>query len=76
MPFGLRNALATFQRLMDRHFHDHIGKDTLVYLDDLLMLAQTEAELLQSIDRNLQILLKASLKCKPRKCKLFREAIH
>ena len=58
MPFGLTNAPATFQRLMDRLFHDHIGKDTLVYLDDLLMFAQTEAELLQSIDRNLQILEK------------------
>ena len=42
MPFGLCNAPASFQRLMDTLFEGHLGIDTLVYLDDLLMFAETE----------------------------------
>ena len=75
MPFGLTNAPATFQRLMDRLFGEFIGKDTLVYLDDLLMFAETREGLLHALHRNLRILIEAGLKCKPRKCKLFRESI-
>ena len=52
------------------------GKDMLVYLDDLLMFADTVEELLDILERNLHILARAGLKCKPRKCKLFCESIH
>ena len=76
MPFGLCNAPATFQILMEKLFQGHLGNDTLVYLDDLLMFADTEEELLRALDRNLAILSKAGLKCKPRKCQLFRSSLH
>ncbi len=41
MPFGLRNAPATFQRLMDRFKVRLSGLKLLVYLDDLILLSET-----------------------------------
>jgi hypothetical protein len=37
MPFGLKNAPATFVRLMDEIFHDYLDKFLIVYLDDLVV---------------------------------------
>ncbi len=37
MPFGLVNALATFQRLMNDIFRDYLRKFCLVYLDDIII---------------------------------------
>ena len=42
---------------MDTLFADHLGKDTLVYLDDLLMFADTAEELLDILERNLSLAL-------------------
>ena len=72
MPFGLCNAPATFQRLMDSPFETKIGKELLVYLDDILIFAEAPEELLAALERTLQILVKAGLKFKHRKCQLFR----
>ena len=72
MPFGLCNARTTFQRLMDALFSGDISEEILTYLDDLLLFAATPEELLKSLEKTLQILIKAGLKCKPRKCQLFR----
>ena len=40
MPFGLSNAPATFQRLMNKVFVDSIGKFIAIYVDDMLVLNQ------------------------------------
>jgi len=37
MPFGLKNARATYQRLMDHVFHDMIGRNVEVYVDDIVV---------------------------------------
>nr|KYP59334.1 Transposon Ty3-G Gag-Pol polyprotein [Cajanus cajan] len=37
MPFGLRNAGATYQRLMDEIFRHQIGKCMEVYVDDMVI---------------------------------------
>ena len=37
MPFGLRNAGATYQRLVNRMFQEEIGKTMEVYVDDMLI---------------------------------------
>ncbi|RDY02343.1 hypothetical protein CR513_14206, partial [Mucuna pruriens] len=36
MPFGLKNACATYQRLMDKIFKDMMGTDVEVYVDDMV----------------------------------------
>ena len=41
----------------------------------MLLFAKTEAELLVNLERILNKLIGAGLKCKPRKCQLFRDSI-
>ena len=44
MPFGLKNAGATYQRLVNRMFQKQIGTTMEVYIDDMLV-KSTTAEL-------------------------------
>jgi len=37
IPFGLKNVEATYQRLMDKIFHDLLGKTIEVYVDDMVV---------------------------------------
>lgn len=39
MPFGLKNARATYQRLMDKVFIDHLGKHIEIYMDDMVVIS-------------------------------------
>jgi hypothetical protein len=44
MPFGLSNAPATFQNMMNHIFQDSLDLGLIVYLDDILIYAETEEE--------------------------------
>ena len=44
MPFGLKNAGATYQRAMVALFHDMIHHEIEVYVDDMIGRYQTEEE--------------------------------
>ncbi|KAL1218059.1 RNA-directed DNA polymerase-like protein [Cardamine amara subsp. amara] len=37
MPFGLKNAGATYRRLVNKMFHEQLGKSMEVYIDDMLV---------------------------------------
>ena len=37
MPFGLKNAGATYQRLMNKMFHNKIRRNVEVYINDMLV---------------------------------------
>ena len=39
MPFGLKNAGATYQRLMNKMFARQIGRNVEVYVDDMLVIS-------------------------------------
>ncbi|CAG8611019.1 11566_t:CDS:2 [Cetraspora pellucida] len=68
MPFGLANAPATFQRLMDNIFRDIIGKFVVVYLDDLNIFSTTFEEHLSHLKEVFCRLREAELRLKPQKC--------
>ena len=42
MPFGLKNAKATYQRLISHVLQDHIRKNMKVYVDDIIVKSQGE----------------------------------
>jgi len=52
MPFGLRNAASTFQRMMDNIFRD--TKCTFVYIDDILIFSEDEESHLRHIEEVLK----------------------
>ena len=76
MPFGLCNAPATFQRLMEKILGSLIGNGVLVYLDDILIYAETPEQLLDILSEVLKRLAAAGLKCKPSKCSLFTKQVN
>ena len=68
MPFGLCNALATFQRLMDLILAGLQWSNCLVYLDDILIIGKTFQEHLDNLQLVFHRLKEAGLKLKPYKC--------
>ena len=54
MPFGLKNAGATYQRAMMAIFHDMIHIDMEVYVDDILVKSRTRSEHPQNLAKILQ----------------------
>ena len=75
MPFGLCNAPATFQRLMDVTMMGLNFEICLVYLDDIIVFSkdvQTHLVRLELLFRRLQ---EANLKLKPSKCSLLQKSV-
>ena len=67
LSFGLTNAPATFQAVMNRLF-GHLHKFCVVYLDDILIFSKTPEEHEQHLDTVLQILEREGLYAKLKKC--------
>ena len=71
MPFGLKNAPGTFQRLMNYVLQDYIGKFVAVYLDDIIIYSKTFESHADHIKLVFNALRKAILKIKLKKCYFF-----
>ena len=67
MPFGLRNAPATFQRYMDVALREQLGFCS-TYIDDVIVYSCTFKQHLEHIDAVLSALKAAGLTAKPEKC--------
>ena len=68
MPFGLKGAPATFQRLMDRVLTGLQGTELFVYLDDIVIFAASIEEHAGRAKRLFARLSAAGLRLQPEKC--------
>nr|GEY07616.1 reverse transcriptase domain-containing protein [Tanacetum cinerariifolium] len=68
MLFGLKNAGATYQRLVDKALDSQTGRNIEVYVDDLVIKSHTEAEMIRDIGETFRTLQKISMKLNPKKC--------
>ncbi|GBN10046.1 Transposon Ty3-I Gag-Pol polyprotein [Araneus ventricosus] len=75
MNFGLGNAPATFERLMETVLRGLTSDSCLVYLDDIILVGRTFQEHLNNIRKVFQRLQKANLKISPKKCRFFRKEV-
>ena len=75
MPFGLCNAGATFQRLMDVVMSGLTFEVCLIYLDDVIVFSSTIGEHFVRLKLVLHRLQQAGLKLKPSKCHLLQKSV-
>ena len=75
MPFGLCNAPATFQRLMQNCLGELNLTYCLIYLDDVIVYAKDEGEHLDRLRTVFERFRGDNLKLKPSKCNLFQKEI-
>src|ERR1043166_3743314 len=75
MPFGLKQALGWFQLLMNEVLRPVIGKCTVVYLNDIIIFSRDAKQYLEDVIQVLELIQKANLQIKLRKCKFFKKEI-
>lgn len=75
MPFGLKNAPATFQRLMDNVLSGLQGNELFVYMDDIVIYARSIKEHEVKFERLMKRLKEANLKLQPDKCEFLRQEV-
>ncbi|XP_027166062.1 uncharacterized protein LOC113766031 [Coffea eugenioides] len=68
MPFGLKNAGATYQRLINRLFKDQIGRIVEAYVDDILVKSLTTSAFLSDVREVFGVLRNSRMKLNPKKC--------
>ncbi|GKE24222.1 reverse transcriptase domain-containing protein [Tanacetum coccineum] len=70
MPFGLKNAGATYQRLVGKAFHKQIGRNLEVYVDDFVIKSRTKDEIVKDIEETFKTLREINMKLNPKKYKV------
>jgi hypothetical protein len=68
MPFGLKNAGATFQRLMRKALGAQMGWNTEAYIDDIIVNTREGCTLVKDLEEIFANLRKANIKLNPAKC--------
>ena len=68
MPFGLKNAGATYQRLVNQMFSKQIRRNVEVYIDDMLVKSKEEEDYLDDLRETFNTLRQYSMKLNPFKC--------
>ena len=68
MPFGLKNAGSTYQRMMTRMFELQLGKNIEIYIDDMVVKSKVVLEHLGDLRIIFEILRKYKLRLNASKC--------
>jgi hypothetical protein len=68
MPFGLKNAGATYQRMMQNCLGGQIGRNIQVYIDDVVITTREEESLISDLVETFDNLSRYKLKLSPTKC--------
>ncbi|WCJ39787.1 Retrovirus-related Pol polyprotein from transposon gypsy [Euphorbia peplus] len=68
MPFGLKNARATYQRLVNKMFKELIGKNVEIYVDDMIVKSKKAEDHASDLEVVFKILREYNLKLNPEKC--------
>ena len=75
MPFGLRNAPATFQRALDIILSGFRWQSCLIYLDDVIVFARSTEEHLRHVDEIFTLLRRAGITLKLTKSSFFQPRV-
>ncbi|GJW09110.1 reverse transcriptase domain-containing protein, partial [Tanacetum coccineum] len=70
MSFGLKNAGATYQRLIDGAFQSQIGRNLEAYVDDMVIKSKFEREMLADIAETFDNLRRINMKLNPKSVRL------
>ena len=68
MPFGLKNARSTYQRMMTRIFEPQLGMNIEVYIDDMVMKSKVVSKHMGDLGNIFEILRKHKLRLNASKC--------
>ncbi|KAI3757912.1 hypothetical protein L6452_05456 [Arctium lappa] len=68
MPFGLKNAGSTYQRLVNMMFKEHLGDTMEVYIDDMLVKSKHADDHIGHLKQSFDILREYKMKLNPTKC--------
>ena len=68
MPFGIKTARATYQRLVNKMFNKQIGRNMEVYVDDMLVKSKEKLAHLDDLKETFTTLQQYQMKLNPSKC--------
>lgn len=68
MSFGLKNAGATYQRLVNKMFKEQLGKTMEVYIYDMVIKSKKKEDNVSDLAETFQVLNKYQMKLNPTKC--------
>ena len=68
MPFGLKNAGSTYQKMMNRMFEPQLGKNIEIYVDDMVLKSKVVFEHLGDLSNIFDVLRRDKLRLNASKC--------
>ena len=68
MPFGLKNASSTYQRMVTRMFEAQLGKNMEAYINDMVVKNKQAFEHLSDLEEVFSVLRKHKLRLNASKC--------
>lgn len=75
MPFGLKNAPSTFQRVMDNILREHIGVRCLVYMDDIIVFSTSLQEHTENLAKIFKTLRNYNMKIQLDKSEFLKKEV-